>query len=118
MKHLHTFESFINENFNINEAKLKDNSYQAVLFGKNKRGKWVIIKSTDPYGKIKTKEDLYPRGPNKPTDKFTEYCIISRLGGNRGESLQSDAEKHAEMLNSGAINYDTASERWSNVEFL
>ena len=117
MKHIQTFESFLNEGA-VNEAQLKDNSYQAVLFGKNRKGKWAIVKSTDPDGKIQTKDDLYPRGPIKPTDKFTEYCIISDLGGNRGESLQADAEKHVEMLNSGKINYDTARQKFSKVEFL
>ena len=113
MKNLHTFEEFLNEN--LNEAKLKDNSYQSVLFGKSKSGKWVIIKSTDPKTKIQTKDDLYPRGSN---DKFTSYCIIQDLGGNRGQSLQQDAEEQLKKLNSGEINHDTASEKFSKVEFV
>ena len=99
----------------VNEAKLKDNSYQAVLFGKLKSGKWTIIKSTDPNTSLQTKEDLYPRGSNA---KYTEYCIISGLGGNRGQSLQSDAEAHLAQLNSGTINHDTAREQFSKVEFI
>jgi hypothetical protein len=113
MKNLQTFHAFINES--LNEAKLKDNSYQSVLFGKLKSGKWVIIKSTDPKSRIQTKEDLYPRGAN---DKFTSYCIIQDLGGNRGQSLQQDAEEQLKKLNSGEINYDTAREKFSKVEFL
>ena len=113
MKNLQTFESFLNEN--LNEAKLKDNSYQSVLFGKSKSGKWVIIKSTDPNSKIQTKDDLYPRGSN---DKFTSYCIIQDLGGNRGQSLQKDAEEQLKKLNSGEINHDTAREKFSKIEFI
>jgi len=117
MKHVHTFESFLNESVNndVNEAKLKDNSYQAVLFGKSKSGKWTIIKSTDPNTRLQTKEDLYPRGSNA---KYTQYCIISGLGGNRGQSLQSDAEAHLAQLIAGTINRDTANEPFSKVEFL
>ena len=103
-----------NESF-LNEAKLKDNSYQAVLFGKSKSGKWTIIKSTDPKTSLQTKDDLYPRGSNA---KYTEYCIISGLGGNRGQSLQSDAEAHLAQLISGEINRATASEPFSKVEFI
>jgi hypothetical protein len=99
----------------VNEATLKDNSYQAVLFGKLKSGKWSIIKSTDPETRLQTKDDLYPRGSNP---KYTEYCIISGLGGNRGQSLQSDAEAHLAQLISGAINRDTAREQFSKVEFI
>ncbi len=116
MKNLHTFEEFLNEN--LNEAKLKDNSYQSVLFGKSKSGKWTIIKSTDPKTKIQTKDDLYPRGPIGLNDKFTSYCIIQALGGNRGQSLQQDAEEQLKKLNSGEINHDTASEKFSKVEFV
>ena len=99
----------------VNEAKLKDNSYQAVLFGKSKSGKWTIIKSTDPNTRLQTKDDLYPRGSNA---KYSEYCIISGLGGNRGQSLQSDAEAHLAQLIAGTINRDTASEPFSKVEFI
>ena len=109
MKHIHTFNEF------LNEATLKDNSYQAVLFGKLKSGKWTIIKSTDPNTKLQTKDDLYPKSRNP---KHSEYCIISRLGGNRGISLQSDAEEKLAQLNSGKINYETAKEKFSDVEFF
>lgn len=118
MKNILTFEEFVNES--INEAKLKDNSYQSVLFGKSaKSGKWSIIKSTDP-GKpgLQTKDDLYPRGPIKPTDKYAEYCVIQDLGGNRGESLQQDAENHLKKLNSGEINHETSREKFSKIEFF
>ena len=113
MKNLQTFNEFLNES--LNEAKLKDNSYQSVLFGKLKSGKWSIIKSTDPNGNIQTKDDLYPRG-NDP--KYLEYCIIQDLGGNRGQSLQKDAEEHLAQLNSGEINHNTAAEKFSKIEFL
>jgi hypothetical protein len=113
MKHIHTFEGFLNKS--LNEAKLKNNSYQAVLFGKLKSGKWTIIKSTDPKTELQTKDDLYPREYNT---KYSEYCIISNLGGNRGESLQQDAEKRLAMLISGDINHDTAREKFSEVEFI
>jgi len=109
MKHLQTFEEF------LNEATLKDNSYQAVLFGKLKSGKWTIIKSTDPNTNLQTKDDLYPRGLNA---KYSEYCIISKLGSNRGQSLQSDAEEKLAQLTSGKINYETAKEKFSDVEFF
>jgi hypothetical protein len=113
MKNLQTFDEFLNEG--LNESKLKDNSYQSVLFGKLKSGKWTIIKSTDPNSRIQTKDDLYPRG-NDP--KYSQYCIIQDLGGNRGQSLQQDAEAHLAKLNSGDINYDTAAEKFSKIEFL
>lgn len=113
MKNLHTFEEFLNES--LNEAKLKDNSYQSVLFGKLNSGKWTILKSTDPDTRIQTKDDLYPKGAY---GKYSQYCIIQDLGGNRGQSLQQDAEAHLAKLNSGEINYDTAAEKFSKIEFL
>jgi len=112
MKHIHTFEEF------LNEATLKDNSYQAVLFGKLKSGKWTIIKSTDPNTKLQTKDDLYPKSKTRQDARYSEYCIISRLGGSRGQSLQSDAEEKLAQLTSGKINYETAKEKFSDVEFF
>lgn len=114
MKNLQTFEEFLNESL-LNEAKLKNNSYQSVLFGKLKSGKWTIIKSTDPKGSIQTKDELYPRGYDP---KYSSYCIIQDLGGNRGQSLQQDAEEHLAKLNSGEINHNTAKEKFSKIEFI
>ena len=117
---VYVMESRVNESSNtdvesfLNEATLKNNSYQSVLFGKLKSGKWSIIKSTDPKGKIQTTEDLYPRGRN---DKYTEYCIIQDLGANRGQSLQQDAESQLAKLNSGEINYNTAQESFGKIVF-
>ena len=113
MKNLPTIEEFLNES--LNEATLKDNSYQSVLFGKSKNGKWSILKSTDPNTRIQTKDDLYPNSFN---GKYSQYCIIQDLGGNRGQSLQQDAEAHLAKLNSGEIDYDTAAEKFSKIEFL